>query len=389
MYYTTKDIIKKVKGSKKDKDMNFRKGEIPYVDYKPLPIRRKYKIGIIGTGWVVNNYHFPAYKKAGFNVVAIADRNSEVVETTGKRWGIEKIFTDYKKLLELKEVEIVDVAIPTFGRVEVVKDVAQAGKHMLVQKPLSRSYRDAVTMVEMAEKAGVKMGVNSHYRWIPAFRGAYSLIQQGYIGKLYLIVVEMWGNQDDFYYYTLPERRWNAELDDFIQVEWGAHHFDYIRFWTGKEPISVFCNGTRNPVQNFKGEMVCSYIIEFPEGLRAYFLFNQANKSGESFFNFRIEGTEGVIKGASPTHLELYSKRCNKVWIKWELETDLSPGLPDSYIGTMGDLMNAITENREPISSGRDNLNTVRAYLAGLFSEKERRPVSPAEVEEIESISCR
>jgi len=362
--------------------MSVGEGEIPYIDYRPPSIRRRYKIGIIGTGWVVSNYHLPAYKKAGFNVVAIADIKPEVLENIKKKWGIEKAFTNYKNLLELDEVEIVDLAIPTFGRVEVVKDIASAGKHMLIQKPFSRSYREALVMVEAGEKSGVKIGINSHYRWIPAFRGAYSLISQGYIGEPYLIVVEMWGNQDDLYYYTLPERRWNAELDDFMQVEWGAHHFDYIRFWTGKEPISVFCNGTRNPRQNFKGEMICSYIIEFPGELRAYFLFNQACKSGESFFNFRIEGTEGVIRGRMPNHLELYSEKCNNVWIIWDLETDLSPGLPESYIGTMGDLMNAISEGREPISSGRDNLNTVKAYLAGLLSEKEGRPVKLREIEE-------
>lgn len=362
--------------------MGIKDGEIPYIDYRPPDIKRKYNIGIIGTGWVVNNYHLPAYKKAGFNVVAIADIKSDALENTRKRWGIEKAFTDYKDLLSLGEVEIVDLAIPTFGRVEVVKDIASAGKHMLVQKPFSRSYKDALEMVDAAERAGVKIGINSHYRWIPAFRGAYSLIKQGYIGEPYLIVTEMWGNQDDLYFYTLPERRWNAEIDDFMEVEWGAHHFDYTRFWAGEEPISVFCNGTKNPIQNFKGEMICSYIIEFPGNLRAYFLFNQACKSGENFFNFRIEGTEGVIRGRMPNHLELYSRRTRKVWITWDLETDLSPGLPDSYIGTMGDLMSAISEGRDPLSSGKDNLNTVKAYLAGLLSKRKRRPVMLSEIDE-------
>jgi predicted dehydrogenase len=104
-----------------------------------------------------------------------------------------------------------------------------------------------------------------------------------------------------------------------------------------------------------------------------------ANKFPDGRFDFRIEGTDGVIKGGG-THLELYSQKLGDEWFKWDLETMPGPGLPETYIGTMGDLMNAITENREHISSGRDNLNTVKAYLAGVLSEKLRRPVSPEEV---------
>jgi predicted dehydrogenase len=338
-----------------------------------------YGIGIIGMGWVASNYHIPAYRAGNFNVVAICDIDKEVLETAQKKWGIEKVFTNYKEMLELKEVEIVDVAIRTFGRVPIVVDCAKAGKHLLVQKPFARSYHDGLAMVEAAEEAGVKLGVNSHYRWIPAFRGAHSLIEQGYIGLPYYIIDEMSGNQDDAYYHAMPERRWNAYLDDFMQVEWGAHHFDFVRFWTGMEPTAVFCSGTRRPGQNFKGEMIISYILEFPKGVHAAFLWNMANKFPDGRFDFRIEGTDGVIKGGG-THLELYSQKLGDEWFKWDLETMPGPGLPETYIGTMGDLMNAITENREHISSGRDNLNTVKAYLAGVLSEKLRRPVSPEEV---------
>ena len=73
--------------------------------------------------------------------------------------------------------------------------------------------------------------------------------------------------------------------------------------------------------------------------------------------------------------------QCGDKWWEWELQTDLSFGLPETYKGTMGDLMNAITENREHISSGRDNLKTVKAYLAGILSQKEKRPVNPEEIE--------
>lgn len=353
----------------------------PEVDYKFHPgAKMDYNIGIIGMGWVASNYHMPAYKLANFNVVAIADINEQTLKSAQERWGIAKGFANYQDMLDLDEVEIVDVATRTFNRVPIVVDCAEAGKHLLVQKPFARRYQEGLEMVEAAEKAGVKIGINSHYRWIPAFRGAYSLIKQGYIGKPYYIVDEMSGNQDDAYYHGMPERKWNANLDDFMQVEWGAHHFDFVRFWTGMEPTTVYCSGMRSPVQNFKGEMICSYILDFPEGLQAVFLLNQANKFPDGYFHFRIEGTDGVIKGNGGVHLELYSRQLGDRWWTWDLETSPGAGMPDTYIATMGDLMNAITEDKEHISSGRDNLNTVKAYLAGVLAERLRRPVRPAEV---------
>lgn len=356
----------------------------PEVDYRFHPgAKMDYGIGIVGMGWVADNYHMPAYNVGGFNVVAICDRDEEVLERAQKKWGIGKAFTDYREMLKLSEVEIVDVAIRTFGRVPIIVDCAKAGKHLLVQKPFARSYRDGLAMVKAAEEAGVKLGVNSHYRWIPGFRAARSLIEQGYVGQPYYILDQMSGNQDDAYYHDMPERRWNAYLDDFMQVEWGAHHFDFVRFWTGMEPTAVYCSGTRRPGQNFKGEMITSHILEFPKGVYAVFVWNMANKFPDGRFDFRIEGTDGVIKGGM-THLELYSRKLGDEWLEWNLETMQGPGLPETYIATMGDLMNAITEDREHISCGRDNLNTVKAYLAGVLSEKLRRPVSPEEIPEHE-----
>ena len=192
--------------------------------------------------------------------------------------GIEKTFKDYREMLKLDEIGIVDIATPTFGRAQIVKDVAEAGKHMLVQKPFTRSYREGVGMVQAAEEARVKLGVNSHYRWLYGFRAAYTLIKKGCIGKPSLIYTEMIGNQDYVYYYVMPERRWNAELDDFLTVEWGAHHLDHLRFWTGKESVKVYYTGAKMPRQNFKSDMVCIISIDFPESLRAAFIFNQVTQ---------------------------------------------------------------------------------------------------------------
>ena len=363
--------------------MDISNAMIPVIDYKPYPIKKMYNIGIIGCGFAVNTLHMPAYKKAGFQVVAVCDKNAEALKSTMDKWGIGKGFTDYKELLKLEDIDIIDLAIPTFGRMEIVREATKAGKHIFIQKPVSRSVAEVKEMIECADANNVKIGVNSHSRWFPSFRGAWSLIKQGYIGEPHFIDMQMCHNQDEVYWYDMPERRWNAELTDFITVEWGAHLFDFTRFWVGSEPDLVYMASTRHPSQIFKSDMICNYILEFPKGLIASYTINQANKSKELFWKFRIEGSNGVIKGEQPSHLELYSKKLGDNWLVWDLPTDTSMGLPDSYIGCMGDLMNAITDNREHISSIKDNINTLKICLAGIRSRELHRPVAPWEVDEI------
>ena len=84
----------------------------PHLDYKPkMPRKLDRGIAIVGAGGIVNYAHLPAYKKAGFRVVGITDRNREVAEKTAKQAGIPKVYASVEELLADGDVEIVDVAV--------------------------------------------------------------------------------------------------------------------------------------------------------------------------------------------------------------------------------------------------------------------------------------
>jgi predicted dehydrogenase len=336
-------------------------------------------IGIIGLGWVVQNYHLRAYRRGGFRVVAVADLKEAVVERTKEQWGVPIGHTDYRALLDNTEVRIVDVSTRTFGRKQIVLDCIRANKHVLCQKPFARDYREAVEMVEAAESQGVRLAVNSHYRWLCHFRAARELLGAGCIGEPYYITVDMLGSMDRLYWDELPERRWNADLDDFIQVEWGAHLFDFLRFWTGREPDRIYATGTRRPAQHFKGEMAYTIVVEFEGLLRAAFTLNQTSVADRGWLKYRIDGTEGLIECTDFSRVECFSSSWAG-WHAWELEKSFEDLVDWSYIGVMGDLVNAVAEGREHASSGRDNLGTIRCCLAAQRSEQLGRPVRPAEI---------
>lgn len=344
-----------------------------------------YGIGMIGVGRIANQRQIPAYLNAGLKIVAVADVKEESMEGTKERWNIKKGFLDYHKLLELDEVKIVDVLTNTFPRKQIILDAIKAGKHVISEKPFARSYKDALEMVEAAEKAGVKLAVHQPTRQYYPFAFAKVLIENGYIGEPYFIEGVMHGNQDTVYYES-PVTRWHASLDDHLHVEWGAHHFDLLCFLSGKTPSCVYCQGTRMPGQNFKSLMANVYAVEFPGVLRAALILNQVIQSDASDWYYRVEGTLGTIKILSAvTQIEVHSRKsggtCQFLWNWAESVTGIN-GLVGGHGAHMVDLVNAIYENREPISRGRDNLNTVRTYLAAKRSAEEGRPVSPDEIKD-------
>ena len=182
--------------------------------------------------------------------------------------------------------------------------------------------------------------------------------------------------------------RRHASLDDHLHVEWGAHHFDLLRFLSGRTPSVVYCQGTRMPGQNFKSLMANIYAVEFPGTLRACVLNNQVIQShpGDTGdFRCRIEGTLGTIIATDLARdMAVHTKAWGGIRQRFEWTSMESAGgvagLVGGHAAHMVDLLNAIHERREPISSGRDNLLTVATCLAAKRSAEEARPVSTEEI---------
>lgn len=353
------------------------------IDWKPkLPEDADFAIGVIGAGFVAMDYHLPGYTKAGFRVLAVADLREEAALAAQKQFSIPKAFTDYRRILDMPEIDIVDILTPRAGRLQIVRDAAAAGKHIMSQKPLASTYAEARAMVEAAEAAGVRMGVHLHYHWLPAYRAAWVLLRQGYIGEPLLMSHRMIGNQDATYYED-PRRRWNAEIDDFLLVEWGAHQMDFLRFWAAQRPVRVFASTTRAPGQNFRSDMIATVVAEFAGGARGVLLMDQAQPASEGLMDFRIEGSAGAIVGSN--FVQLAVARADETFrpVVLDIPAAFMEVVHLSYVGTMSEMFWALAEGRDPVSSARDNLDSVAMCEAAVVSACEGRAVDIAEVEQV------
>ena len=352
------------------------------LDYRPvLGNKRDYGIGIIGAGGIVNAAHLPAYRKAGFNVIGLTDKDRDKAEQTARTFEVPKVYATVEALLEDPSVEIVDIAVPPWNQKDLVRQVTTAGKHLLCQKPLSNIYAEAVEIVEMAEASGVRLAVNQQMRWDQAVRASRTLLNRGLLGDPASAVIDI---------SILTEWRawpWVLTVEGLDLMFHSIHYFDSMRSLFGL-PERVWSSGSGYPGQAPVGETRTITVFEYSDTFRAMVSVNHNNWTEEQFATLRIDGTEGYAAGTfgllydyphgRPDTLSYSSRRIdpNKT-IDHRFE---ERWIPDSFIGPMGELMAAIEEDRLPETNGRDNLKTLQMVHAGYRSMAEHRAVSPGEI---------
>jgi predicted dehydrogenase len=144
-------------------------------------------VGVIGSGGIFRELHLPYYemtKRA--KVVAIADVNGQSAQEMAKRCGAAHWFTDYREVMKLKEVDAVDICTHPAPHRDIAVAAARAGKHVLVEKPMCRTVREADDMIAAADKAGVMLQVAYMMRFNPAHMRLKQLLDEKRLGGLHM-----------------------------------------------------------------------------------------------------------------------------------------------------------------------------------------------------------
>ena len=353
--------------------------QFPELNYLPrIPDNIGLGIGLIGAGYIAEIGHIPAFLEAVYNITAAADLSEERREYCRKMAGIDKVFSDYRSLLELPDIQIVDITVPQSSpnKIQIIHDAIDAGKNILVEKPLAMDYQEAKMVVQHAHRAGIKLAVCHQYRWMPVFRVIKNLIDQGYLGELFLL------SMDERRSYDYPEKYYNNQPRWLLFMD-AIHFVDQFRWWTCQEPNRVFASLSRRPGQYAKGEMLGTLVMEFEEELQATYVACDATHPQSQYHHIRIEGTEGVINAKFDDlfvagELEYSSTESQSFWYRPSLE---GKAFTNGFIGLMGNLIEAVTEGKEPEVSGTDNLKTLQIILAGYKSDESNRTVVPAEID--------
>jgi predicted dehydrogenase len=348
------------------------------LSYKPkLGKKIDYRIGVIGCGGIVQSSHLPAYRIAGFRVSGLWNRTVETARAVAARFDVANVFSSWQELINSRDVEVVDISLPPHLQPEVAIAAAAAGKHIMIQKPMAVTYGDALRIVAAARENGVKLAVNQNGRWDPAIRACRTLISRGLLGTRLTAFIELRTMQP---WQSFWEDR--AIYTQLMILGMSVHHLDQFRFLFG-EPDYVTALTGRYPGQKWEGDTIAHYQLQYGDGFFASGLDDGSTWTRDYGIRFRFTGTDGVLKGtigwpdATYSTLQFTSKKMDGWWHEPIFETKW---FPDAFIGTMGDLFQAIETSGEPGISGADNLKTLQLVFACYKSAKERRAIRPAEI---------
>jgi predicted dehydrogenase len=153
---------------------------------------KKMNVGIIGYQFM-GKAHTNAWKKAplffDLNIQPVlkvaCGRHEGPLKAFADRWGWEEIETDWKKVVERDDVDIIDICVPTYLHHEIAVAAANAGKHIFCEKPLALDYEHAKLMYEAVKDKPIKHFLNHNYRKCPAIVLARQLIDEGKIGRIF------------------------------------------------------------------------------------------------------------------------------------------------------------------------------------------------------------
>jgi len=150
-------------------------------------------VGMLGYAFM-GKAHSNAFKKIPYmmypppaipKMVAICGRNEAATQAAAVRFGYETYYTDWRKMLADDRVQLFDNGGPNDAHAEPCIVAAQAGKHILCEKPLARTAEESKTMLDAVNKAGVRHMVAFNYRFVPAIRQMRKLIESGALGRIY------------------------------------------------------------------------------------------------------------------------------------------------------------------------------------------------------------
>ncbi len=276
---------------------------------------KQLNVGIIGYGFM-GRTHSNAYRKVAnfFDVPfkpvlqTICGLEEKEAKAFADKWGYQSYVTDWRKVIDDKKIDIVDICVPNNYHAEIAIAAAKAGKMIICEKPLARTGAEAEPMVQAVEKAGVANLVSFNYRRVPAITLAKKLIDEGRLGRIFHYRANFL--QDWTISTKVPQggmATWRLDVKaagSGVTGDLLAHCIDTAMWQNG--PITSVCAMTetfvkeRMNVDTGKVEPVgiddaCTFFCRFKNGSLGNFESTRYARGHKALYTFEINGEHASI----------------------------------------------------------------------------------------------
>ncbi len=371
---------------------------------------KKLNIGLVGYGFM-GRTHSNAYAqvshffKSEYQPVlkAVCARNEEKVKEFASNWGYESTETDWRKLVQRPDIDVIDICTPNNMHKEIAIAAAKAGKMILCEKPLAMNTAEGEEMCKAVEQAGVKNMVWYNYRRVPAVTLAKQLIDEGRLGKIFHYranFLQDWTINADVPQGGTATWRLDAEaagsgvtgdllahcIDTAIWLNGGIKDVSAVTETFVKERMHAG-TGKKEPV---KIDDACSFFCHFNNGSLGLFESTRYARGHKALYTLEINGEhasirwdlhdlhrlqyfdhrdDGIVRGWRSVHVSDGDQPYMKNW--WV--PGLQIGYEHTFIHQVADFLKCLETGEEPRPNFRDSLETQKVCDAVLDSAAKRQ----------------
>ncbi|MDB5106606.1 MAG: ydgJ 2 [Fibrobacteres bacterium] len=369
--------------------------------------KKKLNVGMVGYGFM-GRTHSNAFRKVSnfFEnehvpvLKAICGRNEANTRAFAEQWGYESIETDWRKLVERKDIDVVDICTPNDSHMEIAIAAAQAGKMIMCEKPLARDTAEGEKMVAAVEGAKVLNTVWYNYRRMPAVTMAKQLIDEGRLGRIFHYranFLQDWTISAD-----LPQggtglwRLDAAAAGSGVTGDLLAHCIDTAIWLNGSiKNVSgmteTFIKERKHTltgkVEKVNIDDACAFLARFQNGSLGLFESTRYARGHKALYTFEINGEhasikwdlhdlhrlewfdhrdEGKLRGWKSIHVTDSDQPYMKNW--WV--PGLQIGYEHSFVHQVADFLANVAGNKSTSPTFREALETTRVCDAVLTSAK-------------------
>jgi predicted dehydrogenase len=344
------------------------------------------QVGIIGTG-VISSLHAEGYLTSDqAEIAAVCDVIEEKAKNRMKLWGAKKYYTDYHELLKNDEIDAVEILTPHHLHREMAIAVAEAGKHISLQKPMALSLKECDDIISAAKKADVILNVYENFIFYPPLVKMKELIDTNEIGEPIIIRMEsVSGTYIGSWYRPVTESEWKSA------IEWrqdreksgggpifdgGQHQLAVARFMMGE------IKDVEAQIADFKTDAPATIMWSYqkPGKYGSWDFIRSKMRIRTKYFAiheiFEVIGEEGIcwvtrchgeMRYISPLILYRDGKTTNFEY----LDSDWS----SSFKNAVHHFIKCALEGEKPKFTGEDGKKTIQFALAIYKSAEERKPI--------------
>lgn len=309
-------------------------------------------VGVIGVGSMGYN-HVRIYSELeNANLVAISDMVRGTLDKISKEFNTVG-YVDYDNILQIDDIEVVNICVPTVFHHDVVMRAIEAGKNVLVEKPIASKLNEAEEMIKAAEDAGVTLATGHVERFNPAVRVAKKLIDEGAIGEVVTANSKRLG--------PFPPRI----RDVGVAIDLAIHDIDIFNYLFNSRANTVFANMS-SKLKNCEFEDHAEIMTKYDSGVLSILETNWLTPYKKRQLN--ITGIDGIISVDYGNQTVTLFKENNQVEdIKVENKEPLKEELRS--------FVDCVQNNTPPEVSGKDGYEALRIVDAAMTSSKDKRLV--------------